>query len=132
MIFSSILTHGQVNSSHQQHSVGLKTSQMLIKVLGKNGSFSPLWCDHVVLIINEPTGSPTQPAADKHAFIVLPGGVGDHNYCRNPDSSERPWCYIAGPDETVQRQFCTIDACTGREILQIKGLIKSSLSLRMA
>ncbi|TWW60416.1 phosphoinositide-3-kinase-interacting protein 1 [Takifugu flavidus] len=39
-------------------------------------------------------------------------GVGDHSYCRNPDSSERPWCYIAGPDGTVQRQFCTIDACT--------------------
>uniref|UniRef100_H3DEK3 Phosphoinositide-3-kinase interacting protein 1 n=1 Tax=Tetraodon nigroviridis TaxID=99883 RepID=H3DEK3_TETNG len=39
-------------------------------------------------------------------------GVGDHSYCRNPDSSERPWCYIAGPDGTVQRQFCTIDTCT--------------------
>lgn len=38
-------------------------------------------------------------------------GVGDHNYCRNPDSSERPWCYIAGPDGTVQRQFCSIDTC---------------------
>ncbi|XP_056232108.1 phosphoinositide-3-kinase-interacting protein 1 [Seriola aureovittata] len=38
-------------------------------------------------------------------------GVGDHNYCRNPDSSERPWCYIAGPDGTVQKQFCAIDTC---------------------
>lgn len=38
-------------------------------------------------------------------------GAGDHNYCRNPDSSERPWCYIAGPDGTVQRQFCAIDTC---------------------
>ncbi|KAM8885269.1 phosphoinositide-3-kinase-interacting protein 1 [Spinachia spinachia] len=38
-------------------------------------------------------------------------GVGDHNYCRNPDSSERPWCYIAGPDGTVQRQFCAVNAC---------------------
>ncbi|XP_070689869.1 phosphoinositide-3-kinase-interacting protein 1 [Pempheris klunzingeri] len=38
-------------------------------------------------------------------------GVGDHNYCRNPDSSEGPWCYIAGPDGTVQRQFCAIDTC---------------------
>ncbi|XP_030000294.1 phosphoinositide-3-kinase-interacting protein 1 [Sphaeramia orbicularis] len=38
-------------------------------------------------------------------------GVGDHNYCRNPDSSERPWCYIAGPDGAVQRQFCSIDTC---------------------
>ncbi|KAL7391065.1 hypothetical protein ABVT39_003706 [Epinephelus coioides] len=38
-------------------------------------------------------------------------GVGDHNYCRNPDSSERPWCYIAGPDGTVQRQSCAVDTC---------------------
>ncbi|XP_037339072.2 phosphoinositide-3-kinase-interacting protein 1 [Pungitius pungitius] len=38
-------------------------------------------------------------------------GVGDHNYCRNPDSSERPWCYIAGPDGTVQRQFCAVKTC---------------------
>lgn len=38
-------------------------------------------------------------------------GVGDHNYCRNPDSSEKPWCYIAGPDGTIQRQFCVIELC---------------------
>ncbi|KAF6729738.1 Phosphoinositide-3-kinase-interacting protein 1 [Oryzias melastigma] len=38
-------------------------------------------------------------------------GAGDHNYCRNPDASERPWCYIAGPDGTIQRQFCTIETC---------------------
>ncbi|XP_029018176.1 phosphoinositide-3-kinase-interacting protein 1 [Betta splendens] len=38
-------------------------------------------------------------------------GVGDHSYCRNPDSSERPWCYITGPDGTIQRQFCAIGPC---------------------
>ncbi|XP_061762554.1 phosphoinositide-3-kinase-interacting protein 1 [Nerophis ophidion] len=38
-------------------------------------------------------------------------GVGDHNYCRNPDSSERPWCYITGPDATIQKQFCSLQAC---------------------
>ncbi|XP_034397745.1 phosphoinositide-3-kinase-interacting protein 1 [Cyclopterus lumpus] len=42
-------------------------------------------------------------------------GVGDHNYCRNPDSSERPWCYIAGPDGAIQRQFCAIGTCKGQE-----------------
>ncbi|XP_047447927.1 phosphoinositide-3-kinase-interacting protein 1 [Mugil cephalus] len=41
-------------------------------------------------------------------------GVGDHNYCRNPDASERPWCYIVGPDETIQRQFCSIETCKER------------------
>ncbi|KAM7017922.1 phosphoinositide-3-kinase-interacting protein 1 [Tautogolabrus adspersus] len=38
-------------------------------------------------------------------------GVGDHNYCRNPDSSEKPWCYIAGPDGTIQRQLCAVELC---------------------
>ncbi|KAI3372852.1 hypothetical protein L3Q82_023303, partial [Scortum barcoo] len=38
-------------------------------------------------------------------------GVGDHNHCRNPDSSERPWCYIAAPDGTLQREFCAIATC---------------------
>ncbi|CAB1423334.1 unnamed protein product [Pleuronectes platessa] len=38
-------------------------------------------------------------------------GVGDHNYCRNPDSSPRPWCYIVSPDETIQRQSCAIETC---------------------
>uniref|UniRef100_A0A1A7Y3G2 Phosphoinositide-3-kinase interacting protein 1 n=1 Tax=Iconisemion striatum TaxID=60296 RepID=A0A1A7Y3G2_9TELE len=39
-------------------------------------------------------------------------GAGDHNYCRNPDASERPWCYITAPDGTIQRQLCAIDTCT--------------------
>ncbi|XP_005795049.1 phosphoinositide-3-kinase-interacting protein 1 [Xiphophorus maculatus] len=38
-------------------------------------------------------------------------GAGDHNYCRNPDASEGPWCYIAAPDGTIQRQFCAIEMC---------------------
>ncbi|XP_060927038.1 phosphoinositide-3-kinase-interacting protein 1 [Limanda limanda] len=38
-------------------------------------------------------------------------GVGDHNYCRNPDSSPRPWCYIVSPDGTIQRQSCAIETC---------------------
>ncbi|KAM9857935.1 phosphoinositide-3-kinase-interacting protein 1 [Aulostomus maculatus] len=41
----------------------------------------------------------------------LQTGVGDHNYCRNPDSSEGPWCYITGPDGTVLKQFCSIQTC---------------------
>lgn len=38
-------------------------------------------------------------------------GVGDHNYCRNPDLAEKPWCYITGPDKTTQREFCNIEIC---------------------
>lgn len=51
-----------------------------------------------------------------HPLLLIlspPPGVGDHSYCRNPDSSERPWCYISGPDGLVQRQFCNIQTCQG-------------------
>nr|KAF6420804.1 macrophage stimulating 1 [Molossus molossus] len=33
----------------------------------------------------------------------------DDNYCRNPDGSERPWCYTT--DRQVEREFCDIPSC---------------------
>lgn len=33
----------------------------------------------------------------------------DDNYCRNPDGSERPWCYTTDPQ--VEREFCDIPRC---------------------
>ncbi|XP_008103243.1 hepatocyte growth factor-like protein isoform X1 [Anolis carolinensis] len=32
------------------------------------------------------------------------------NYCRNPDSSERPWCYTIDPAK--EREYCNIRKCT--------------------
>lgn len=31
------------------------------------------------------------------------------NYCRNPDGSERPWCYTTDPN--VEREFCDLPSC---------------------
>ncbi|XP_047630434.1 hepatocyte growth factor-like protein isoform X3 [Phacochoerus africanus] len=33
----------------------------------------------------------------------------DDNYCRNPDGSERPWCYTTDPQ--VEREFCDLPRC---------------------
>ncbi|XP_053509669.1 phosphoinositide-3-kinase-interacting protein 1 [Ictalurus furcatus] len=41
----------------------------------------------------------------------LATGVGDHNYCRNPDDSDEPWCYVSGADGQLQRESCAIEAC---------------------
>lgn len=48
---------------------------------------------------------------DVEAYPDSQTGVGDHNYCRNPDLAERPWCYITGPDGNIQKEFCYIKTC---------------------
>ncbi|KAK2845480.1 hypothetical protein Q7C36_010334 [Tachysurus vachellii] len=38
-------------------------------------------------------------------------GVGNHNYCRNPDDSDEPWCYVSGADGQLRREACAIMEC---------------------
>ncbi|XP_062307037.1 phosphoinositide-3-kinase-interacting protein 1 [Osmerus eperlanus] len=38
-------------------------------------------------------------------------GVGDHNYCRNPDVSSQPWCYVSSPDAQIHRLSCALQPC---------------------
>ncbi|XP_017575840.1 phosphoinositide-3-kinase-interacting protein 1-like [Pygocentrus nattereri] len=37
-------------------------------------------------------------------------GQWDHSYCRNPDASPRPWCFVSTEDG-VKRRDCIIDSC---------------------
>ncbi|XP_021179966.2 plasminogen activator, urokinase a isoform X1 [Fundulus heteroclitus] len=37
-------------------------------------------------------------------------GVGNHRYCRNPDESLKPWCYVLKRGK-VEREFCDIPKC---------------------
>ena len=36
-------------------------------------------------------------------------GLGDHNYCRNPDGEPKPWCYTTDPN--VRFEFCDVPFC---------------------
>ncbi|XP_042358402.1 plasminogen activator, urokinase a [Plectropomus leopardus] len=38
-------------------------------------------------------------------------GLGDHNYCRNPDQSIMPWCRVQRGRRIV-REFCSIPKCS--------------------
>ncbi|KAM9365877.1 plasminogen activator, urokinase a [Pholidichthys leucotaenia] len=44
----------------------------------------------------------------KH-WMAFPG-IGNHNYCRNPDQSLMPWCYVQKGRRPV-REYCSIARC---------------------
>ena len=46
------------------------------------------------------------PHAPNSVVITGIHGIGDHNYCRNPDSEPGPWCYTMDP--AVRWEFCDV------------------------
>ncbi|XP_077129765.1 kremen protein 2 [Ranitomeya variabilis] len=38
-------------------------------------------------------------------------GLGDHNYCRNPDSDVQPWCYVSETEDGIYWKYCDIPSC---------------------
>ena len=45
-------------------------------------------------------------------FYGLYRWVGEHNYCRNPDTDPKgPWCFPDDPDDTT-KEYCSIPLCS--------------------
>ncbi|KAM7370771.1 hypothetical protein PAMP_010292 [Pampus punctatissimus] len=42
-------------------------------------------------------------------------GIGPHNYCRNPDGDDQPWCYI-NKSGALKWSFCNIRKCSGAPV----------------
>mmetsp|Transcript_6368 Transcript_6368/g.11821 ORF Transcript_6368/g.11821 Transcript_6368/m.11821 type:complete len:200 (+) Transcript_6368:67-666(+) len=57
-------------------------------------------------------GAALKPKADRKSRgkTVWGNGLGNHNYCRNPDGKmEKPWCYTMDPN--VEKELCEISKC---------------------
>ncbi|NXJ13602.1 HABP2 protein, partial [Odontophorus gujanensis] len=39
-------------------------------------------------------------------------GIGEHNFCRNPDDDQKPWCFIRNNGK-VEWDFCDVSQCSG-------------------
>ncbi|PWA17066.1 hypothetical protein CCH79_00013285 [Gambusia affinis] len=44
------------------------------------------------------------------------GGLGSHNYCRNPDGDVQPWCYIADHEDVSYWKYCDIPSCQSKKL----------------
>uniref|UniRef100_A0A8C3PH06 Hyaluronan binding protein 2 n=1 Tax=Calidris pygmaea TaxID=425635 RepID=A0A8C3PH06_9CHAR len=65
-----------------------------------NGKTCLHWNSHVLL--NHPINAFMEDA-DSY-------GIGEHNFCRNPDEDEKPWCYIR-KNHKVEWDFCDVSPC---------------------
>ena len=74
---------------------------------------SPKGRDYRGHISQTTSGKPCQKwtAQEPHSHVYTPtkypnDGLGEHNFCRNPDDSAKPWCYTT--DSETKWEYCDV------------------------
>ncbi|XP_053439741.1 hyaluronan-binding protein 2 isoform X1 [Nycticebus coucang] len=48
-------------------------------------------------------------------------GIGEHNFCRNPDGDKKPWCFIKVGNDKVKWEYCEVLACSAQDLTYQHG-----------
>merc|ERR1719265_2011583 len=73
------------------------------------------WDDAAKIAPVADRSEPVDPEDEEAGVMTTWGnGLGNHNYCRNPDQSEdKPWCYTLDSSADHAKETCEVPECPG-------------------
>ncbi|XP_061049239.1 hyaluronan-binding protein 2 [Eubalaena glacialis] len=55
-------------------------------------------------------------------------GIGEHNFCRNPDGDKKPWCFFKVNNAKVKWEYCDVPACSELDVAYPEGSLTEPLT----